>query len=81
MLRERQLVAGPLSAPVGRIALMSAPSARSCPCASVTRLDRTQAEIRALTEWGMLSAAERLELAGWQREWVAAWQENVTRAA
>jgi hypothetical protein len=36
------------------------------------RLARAQAEIRALVGRGRLTPAERLELAGWQREWVAA---------
>lgn len=68
-----------MSVRVGRIAPMSTPSAH-CVCAS-SRLDRAQAEIRALTERGTLTAAERVELARWQREWVAAWRESVARAA
>jgi hypothetical protein len=40
------------------------------------RLARAQAEIRALTGRGGLTRAERLELAAWQREWVAARQET-----
>lgn len=40
------------------------------------RLAEAQAAIRALTARGRLSRAERLELAGWQRQWVAAWRET-----
>ncbi len=44
------------------------------PCVAA-RLARAQAQIRALTtRRRRLSAAERLELAHWQREWVAAWK-------
>ena len=68
-----------MSVPVGRIVHMSTPSAH-CACAAA-RLDRAQAQIRALTERGTLTAAERIELARWQREWVAAWREGVARAA
>ncbi len=47
------------------------------PAASATalRLERAQERIRALTDGGTLSVADRLELAEWQREWVAAWRE------
>jgi hypothetical protein len=39
------------------------------------RMDQAQAQIRALTTTGRaLSAAERLELARWQRVWVEAWK-------
>lgn len=40
------------------------------------RLSRAQAAIRALTRRGHLTREQRLELAGWQREWVAAWRET-----
>lgn len=43
------------------------------------RLARAQAEIRALTTRGNLTVTERLELASWQREWVAAWSECSAR--
>jgi hypothetical protein len=42
---------------------------------AVERLARAQAAIRALIGQGGLTQAERLELAEWQREWVAAWRE------
>jgi len=51
------------------------PEPLSCGCPQ-TRLRRAQAAIRALTARGRLTAAERLELAAWQREWVAAWREG-----
>ncbi|MDI5965694.1 hypothetical protein [Streptantibioticus silvisoli] len=60
---------------------MSIPIIRSCTCAAASRLDRAQAEIRALTGRGTLSAADRLKLARWQREWVAAWRETSGAAA
>jgi hypothetical protein len=45
------------------------------PMTCVASMARAQAEIRALTTLGRpLSAAERLELARWQRVWVAAWK-------
>ncbi|MGW7007603.1 hypothetical protein ACWGCW_33570 [Streptomyces sp. NPDC054933] len=40
------------------------------------RLARAQAAIRALTRRGHLTREQRLELAEWQREWVAAWRES-----
>jgi hypothetical protein len=46
------------------------------PPALQARLRRAQAEIRALVHRGRLTQAERLELAGWQREWVAARREE-----
>ncbi|MDI5967356.1 hypothetical protein POF50_019190 [Streptomyces sp. SL13] len=39
------------------------------------RLEHAQERIRALTGGPELSVADRLELAEWQREWVAAWRE------
>jgi len=40
------------------------------------RLDQAQERIRALTAGQEeLTPADRLELAQWQREWVAAWRE------
>ncbi|MDI5966122.1 hypothetical protein POF50_021695 [Streptomyces sp. SL13] len=45
------------------------------------RLEHAQAEIRRLTERGQLSAVDRLELARWQRMWLAAWREMVAPAA
>lgn len=45
------------------------------------RLARAQAEIRALTARGALSARKRLELARWQRAWLDAWRELVVRTA
>ncbi len=53
------------------------------PSTSVSmRLDRAQKRIRALTAGrGTLTLADRLELAEWQREWVAAWQESEYMAA
>jgi hypothetical protein len=45
------------------------------PVSCVASMARAQAEIRALTTLGRpLSAVERLELARWQRVWVAAWK-------
>ncbi|WP_269858339.1 hypothetical protein [Streptomyces sp. RPT161] len=46
-----------------------------CPRAS-DRLARAQSKIRALVARGVLSGAERLDLAAWQREWGAAWRET-----
>ena len=46
-----------------------------CACPQV-RAARAQAAIRNLTARGRLTAAERLELAYWQREWVQAWREG-----
>ncbi|MEU1625260.1 hypothetical protein ABZ746_07985 [Streptomyces sp. NPDC020096] len=40
------------------------------------RLARAQAAIRALIGRGQLTREQRLELAEWQREWVAAWRES-----
>ncbi|MGW7001454.1 hypothetical protein ACWGCW_01155 [Streptomyces sp. NPDC054933] len=40
------------------------------------RLARAQDAIRALTRRGTLSREQRLELAQWQREWVAAYRES-----
>jgi hypothetical protein len=54
---------------------MTAASEPVLPPALVARLDRAQAEIRALVARGVLTPAERLELAAWQREWVAARRE------
>lgn len=53
------------------------------PCATAaSRLDRAQERIRALTTGcGSLTPADRLELAEWQREWVAAWRESEYVAA
>ncbi len=51
---------------------MPATSETSPTPAPAVRLARAQSEIRALVGRGRLSPAERLELAGWQREWVAA---------
>lgn len=45
------------------------------------RLARAQAEIRALTQGGVLTPAMRLELAGWQREWVAALRDTAVTVA
>lgn len=45
------------------------------PTPAAVRLARAQAAIRALVGRGGLTQAERLELAEWQREWVAAWRE------
>lgn len=60
---------------------MCAVSASPTPSEPAARLARAQAEIRALTGRGGLSRAERLELAAWQREWVAAWHETRFAAA
>lgn len=57
------------------------PDESMLPPAPAQRMDRAQAAIRALTDRGGLTQAERLELAEWQREWVAAWRETVTTAA
>jgi hypothetical protein len=49
-----------------------------CACPQ-QRAARAQAAIRALLarrRRAPLTAAERLELAEWQREWVAAWREG-----
>jgi hypothetical protein len=43
--------------------------------AAALRLEHAQERIRALTGGRELSMADRLELAEWQREWVAAWRE------
>ena len=45
------------------------------------RLAFAQAQIRALTARGALSARERLELARWQRAWLDAWRDLVVRTA
>ncbi len=46
------------------------------------RLERAQQRIRALTTGqSVLTPADRLELAQWQREWVAAWRESEYVAA
>ncbi len=45
--------------------------------APAVRLARAQAAIRELVgPGGRLTQAQRLELAAWQREWVAAWRES-----
>ena len=44
--------------------------------APVVRLAEAQCAIRRLTARGRLSWDERLELAGWQRQWVEAWTES-----
>lgn len=50
--------------------------------AASLRLERAQERIRALTQGrGDLTSADRLELAAWQREWVAAWRESEYVAA
>jgi hypothetical protein len=46
------------------------------PAPASVRLARAQAAIRALTTRGALTPEEQLELAQWQREWLAAWGEN-----
>jgi Spy/CpxP family protein refolding chaperone len=46
-----------------------------CACPQ-TRLRRAQTAIRALIARGRLTPEQRLELATWQREWVAAWRES-----
>ncbi len=44
---------------------------------AAVRLEQAQERIRALTAGrGVLTSADRLELAEWQREWVAAWRES-----
>jgi hypothetical protein len=43
------------------------------PCGSA-HMARAQSEIRRLTTRSHLTAAERLELARWQRAWVEAWK-------
>ncbi len=49
---------------------------------AAVRLEHAQERIRALTgRDGALSPADRLELAEWQREWVAAWRESEYVAA
>jgi hypothetical protein len=54
---------------------MSPTSEPVLPPALAERLRRAQEEIRALVDRGSLTPADRLELASWQREWVAAWRE------
>ncbi len=44
--------------------------------APAARLAEAQAAIRRLTARGRLTPAERLELATWQRQWVAAWRDS-----
>ncbi|MCQ4083747.1 hypothetical protein NGB36_24925 [Streptomyces sp. RB6PN25] len=44
--------------------------------AAQVREERAQQAIRALIARGRLTAEQRLELARWQREWVAAWRES-----
>jgi hypothetical protein len=49
---------------------------------AAVRLERAQERIRALTAGaGALTPADRLELAEWQRAWVAAWRESEYVAA
>lgn len=44
--------------------------------APAARLAEAQAAIRRLTARGRLTRDERLELAGWQRQWVEAWHDS-----
>jgi len=55
---------------------MSGMSATSDTPAPAARLARAQTAIRDLVAKGGLTQAERLELAGWQREWVHAWRDS-----
>jgi hypothetical protein len=49
---------------------------------AAVRLERAQQRIRDLTTGaGALTPEHRLELAQWQREWVAAWRESEYVAA
>jgi hypothetical protein len=74
-----------LSVPSRRLSSMqsnSEPLAHaSAAVAAALRLEHAQERIRALTGGGELSVADRLELAEWQREWVAAWRETEYVAA
>ncbi|MDF3288167.1 hypothetical protein [Streptomyces silvisoli] len=46
-----------------------------CRLPASVRLVEAQQKIRVLVARRVLSAEERLELAAWQRAWVAAWRE------
>ncbi|MDF2261420.1 hypothetical protein [Streptantibioticus ferralitis] len=56
--------------------MISTTEACALPAPHVARMARAQQEIRRLTGRGRLSPQQRLELAEWQREWVAAWRES-----
>ncbi|AEW97841.1 MULTISPECIES: hypothetical protein [Streptomycetaceae] len=50
-------------------------------CPAALRQQRAQAAIRALTARHPLTPSQRLELARWQREWLHAYRDGLTRAA
>lgn len=70
------LVSGGVSPPAHTIVIMlPTPATPDLPAPAV-RLAEAQAAIRRLTARCHLTREQRLELAAWQRQWVAAWRES-----